>query len=40
MRSAGIRGRMQKLVKRYPTLRHVMVLLTGTAEAFHSGSGV
>lgn len=31
MRSAGIRGRMQKLVKRYPTLRHVMVLLTGTA---------
>jgi len=31
VRSAGIRGRMQKLVKRYPTLRHVMVLLTGTA---------
>ncbi|HEX7350291.1 lipopolysaccharide biosynthesis protein [Brachybacterium sp.] len=31
--STGIRGRIQKLVTKYPTLRHVMVLLTGTALA-------
>lgn len=31
MSSSGIRGRIQKLVTKYPTLRHVMVLLTGTA---------
>ena len=29
--SSGIRGRIQKLITKYPTLRHVMVLLTGTA---------
>ncbi|MGP9539029.1 lipopolysaccharide biosynthesis protein [Brachybacterium sp. AOP43-C2-M15] len=31
--STGIRGRIEKLTTKYPTLRHVMVLLTGTALA-------
>ena len=33
MSSSGIRDRIQKLVTKYPTLRHIMVLLTGTAIA-------
>ncbi|MGP9583097.1 MULTISPECIES: lipopolysaccharide biosynthesis protein [unclassified Brachybacterium] len=33
MSSSGIRDRVQKLVTKYPTLRHVLVLLTGTAVA-------
>ena len=28
MSSSGIRDRIQKLVTKYPTLRHIMVLLT------------
>lgn len=31
MASSGIRRRIELLLKKYPTLRHVMVLLTGTA---------
>ena len=31
--ATGIRARVEKLVRKYPTLRHVMVLLTGTAMA-------
>lgn len=33
MSTSGIRGRIEKLVTKYPTLRHIMVLLTGTAIA-------